>query len=41
MHVQCRDIICDITTLINDVTFENKKMHFGHGMSEVRYLKIA
>ena len=41
MHVQCCDITYDVTALINDVTSENKMMHFRCGASEACPQKIA
>ena len=34
MHVGCCDVRDDVTVSLNDVTSENKMMHFGHGVSK-------
>ena len=41
MHMWHCDVTHDVTALINDVTSENKMMHFGHDTSEVHYHEIA
>ena len=41
MHVQCCDVTYDITAPFNDVTSENKMMHFERAASEACPPKFA
>ena len=41
MHVQHCDITYDVMVLIDDVTSENKMMHFRRTASKAHYHKIS
>ena len=41
MHVQCHDVTYDVMVLTDNITSENKMMHFGRAASKVRYHEIA